>query len=158
MALLAREEPQVVLDVVGDNRTCPPLDLPSLVRQMGLGSRVRLSGFVDEAGLADRYAAADAAVFLSEYEGFGLPALEAAARGIPLVTSDKPSLSEIFGDAALLVPPRAPQAIADALLRVLGEQPLRTDLVRRGRELAASLSWKTTAEDVFAALCRAASS
>ncbi len=54
---------------------------------LGLGDRVRFSGFVDDQGLADRYAAADAAVFLSEYEGFGLPALEAAARGVPLVVA-----------------------------------------------------------------------
>ena len=158
VALLAREEPDVVLDVVGENRTHPHLDLPRLVREMGLGAHVRLSGFVNEAGLTDRYAAADAAVFLSEYEGFGLPPLEAAARGIPLVTSDRPSLSEIFGGAALLVSPRDPQQIADALLTVLRDRTLRGNLVQRGRELAQGLSWSTTADEIFAALSRAAQS
>ena len=62
-------------------------------------------GFVDERGLAARYAAADVAVFLSEYEGFGLPALEAMARGVPVVASRRPALGEIFGEAALLVEP-----------------------------------------------------
>ena len=76
--------------MVGENRTHPPLDLDGQVRRLGLEGRVRLSGFVSEAELADRYAAADVAVFLSEYEGFGLPALEAMARGVPVVTSTRP--------------------------------------------------------------------
>ena len=80
-SLLARRWPGLVLDVVGENRTAPRLDLRRAARELGLEARVRFSGFVDEPGLADRYAAADAAVFLSEYEGFGLPAMEAAARG-----------------------------------------------------------------------------
>ena len=96
--------------------------------------RVRLSGFVDEEGLADRYAAADAAVFLSEYEGFGLPALEAASRGVPLVVSRAPSLGEIFGRAALVVSPRDESAVAAALDRVLTEPALRATLVAAGRQ------------------------
>ena len=90
---------------------------------------MRFSGFVDEEGLAARYAAADAAVFLSEYEGFGLPALEAAARGVPLVVSDRPSLSEIFAAAAVVIPPRDESAVAAALERVLTEPALRATLV-----------------------------
>lgn len=135
----------VVLDVVGDNRTHPRSDVAGLVDRLGLRAHVRLSGFVDEAGLADRYAAADAAVFLSEYEGFGLPALEAAARGVPLVVSDRPSLSEVFGEAALLVDPRNEREIAGALRRVLEEPALRKDLLDRGRALASRHSWTRTA-------------
>jgi glycosyltransferase involved in cell wall biosynthesis len=143
--LLCSSHSGLRLDVVGDNRTQPRFDVAGLVRRLGLGAHVRLSGFVDEAGLADRYAAADAAVFLSEYEGFGLPALEAASRGVPLVVSDRPSLSEVFGEAALLVDPRNEREIAAALGRVLGEPALRQGLRDRGRALAARHSWTRTA-------------
>lgn len=140
-ALLRRSWPDLTLEVVGENRTHPPLDLPALARRTGLGERARLSGFVGEAALADRYAAADAFVLLSEYEGFGLPALEAMSRGVPVVTSARPALGEVFGEAALLVDPRDAPAVAEALDRVLRDPALRDDLVARGRALARRHSW-----------------
>jgi len=155
-ARLGRFWPRLTLDVVGENRTHPPLDLPSLARRTGLHERARLSGFVSEAALADRYAAADVAVFLSEYEGFGLPALEALSRGVPVVTSTSPALGEIFGEAALLVDPRDAVAVADAVDRVLRDPALRADLVARGRGLAARHSWERCASLTRAALESAA--
>jgi glycosyltransferase involved in cell wall biosynthesis len=144
-AILSRDWPHLRLDIVGENRAHPPLDLPALVRRLGLERKVRLSGFVSDAELADRYAAADVAVFLSEYEGFGLPALEAMARGVPVVTSTRPALSEIFGPAALTVEPRDPTAVAAAVSGILRSHILRQDLVDRGRALAARYSWEETA-------------
>src|SRR5262249_34324163 len=114
MAVLVPRHPGLVLDVAGENRTEPRLGLEALVRRVGLGGHVRRSGFVSEPALADRYAAADALVLVSEYEGFGLPALEAMARGVPVVASRRPALDEIFGEAALLVEPRDAQGIAAA--------------------------------------------
>jgi glycosyltransferase involved in cell wall biosynthesis len=145
VAVLRAHHPDLILDVVGDIRTTPRLDLARLVRGLGLETRVRLSGFVDEAGLADRYAAADAAVFLSEYEGFGLPALEAASRGVPLVVSQRPALTEVVGDCALLVDPRNEGEIARALDLLLADPALRRRLIERGREVAARYSWARTA-------------
>jgi len=127
-----------------------------MVAALGLGDRVRLSGFVEDDALADRYAAADAAVFLSEYEGFGLPALEAAARGVPLVVSRAPSLGEVFRDAALLVDPRDETAIAAALDRVLTDEALRARLGEAGRALAARHSWTDAARRTREALLEAA--
>jgi glycosyltransferase involved in cell wall biosynthesis len=155
-AKLARRHPQLVLDVVGENRTHPQIDVPRAVAALGLGDHVRLSGFVDDQALADRYAAADAAVFLSEYEGFGLPALEAASRGVPLVVASAPSLGEIFENAALLVDPRDETAVAAALDRALCDGPLRERLVRSGRDLAGRHSWKDAARRTRAALLEAA--
>jgi glycosyltransferase involved in cell wall biosynthesis len=155
-ARLMRRRPGLVLDVVGDNRTQPRLDLDALADEMGIRPRVRISGFVDDPALADRYAAADAAVFLSEYEGFGLPALEAAARGVPLVLSRAPSLGEVFRDAALLVDPRDEIDIAGALDRVLTDDSLRARLVEAGRTLAARHSWADTAHRTREALLEAA--
>lgn len=144
-ALLRRRHPTLRLDVVGENRTTPLLDVAGLVRRLGLEAHVRLSGFVDEAGLADRYAAADAAVFLSEYEGFGLPALEAAARGVPLVVSRRPALDEIFGEAALLADPRNEAEIAAALDSLLADPALRRRQAERGLDLASRHSWTRAA-------------
>lgn len=154
-SLLALRFPHLVLDLVGDNRTHPRVDFAALARRLGLGGRVRLSGFVSDAGLADRYAAADVAVFLSEYEGFGLPALEAAARGVALVLSRRPSLGEVFAEAARFVDPQDPAEVATALGDVLEREAVRADLVRRGRALAARHSWARTASLTRQALAEA---
>jgi len=157
VALLRRGHPGLLLDVVGDNRTSPERDLAALARELGVGDAVRFSGFVAEAGLADRYAAADAAVFLSLYEGFGLPALEAMARGVPALVSDRPALVEIFGGAALVVDPRNEREIAAALDRMLRDPALRNTLVARGRTLAARHSWAAAAGATLDVLRRVAS-
>jgi glycosyltransferase involved in cell wall biosynthesis len=156
VARLGSRHPGLLLDVVGENRTHPRVDLPAMVRTLGLQAQVRLSGFVEEAALADRYAAADAAVFLSEYEGFGLPALEAAARGVPLVVGRAPSLGEIFRGAALLVEPRDETAVASAIDRVLSNESLRTTLIVAGHALAGRHSWAGTARQTRALLVEAA--
>jgi glycosyltransferase involved in cell wall biosynthesis len=155
---LVPRHPQLVLDVAGDNRTQPRLDLPRLVAHLGLARHVRLSGFVSEASLSDRYAAADVLILLSEYEGFGLPALEAMARGVPVVASSRPAVGEIFGSAALLVEPRDVQDIAAAIDRVLRDRDLCQDLVDRGRRLASRYSWQQTAALTRQALAAAARS
>jgi glycosyltransferase involved in cell wall biosynthesis len=137
--------PAPFLDCVGENRTHPRLDLAGLAETLGVATRVCFSGFVDEAGLADRYAAADAFVYLSEYEGFGLPVLEAMARGVPVITSARPATGEIFAGAAILVEPTDSTALASAIERVLTSPLLQSDLVARGRALAARHSWKAAA-------------
>jgi glycosyltransferase involved in cell wall biosynthesis len=147
-----------VLDLVGENRTRPRLDLGRVARDLGVERRVRFSGFVDEPGLADRYAAADVFVYLSEYEGFGLPVLEAMARGVPVVTSARPATGELFGDAALLVEPDDAEAVAGAVERVLSSPLLRDDLVARGRALAARHSWREAARRTRDVLAEAAAS
>ena len=157
-ALLARLHPGIVVDVAGENRTHPRLDLAGRVAALGLGARVRLSGFVEDEAIAARYAAADAAVFLSEYEGFGLPALECAARGIPLVVGRAPAQGEIFRDAAVLVDPRDETEVAAALHRVLTDEPLRARLADAGRALAARHTWKDAARRTREALLLAAGS
>ena len=155
-AKLVKRRPGLVLDVVGENRTHPRLDLEALADEAGVRPCVRLSGFVEDQALADRYGAADVAVFLSEYEGFGLPALEAAARGVPLVVSRAPAVGEVFRDAALLVDSRDENAIAAAVDRILADDGLRARLIARGRALAARHSWAETARLTREALLEAA--
>ena len=156
VASLRRAWPDLTLEVVGDNRTHPPLDIEALAAALGAAGAVHVSGHVSDAGLAARYAAADVFVLLSEYEGFGLPVLEAMARGVPVVTSRRPALNEIFGVGALLVEPGDEDAVSSAIDRVLREPRLRADLVRRGQALAASFSWAETAQRTRRALARVA--
>lgn len=156
VALLRPRRPDVVLDVVGDNRTRPLLDLRALARDAGIEAHVRLSGFVGEGALAERYAAADAALFLSDYEGFGLPAMEAAARGVPLVVSDRPALGEVFAVAALVVAAQDVHGVAAAVERLLGSAELRADLQQRGRRLAAAHTWVEAARRTRDVLAQAA--
>jgi glycosyltransferase involved in cell wall biosynthesis len=156
VARLRRRWPGIALDVVGENRTHPPLDLEELLGRHGVEDHVSLLGFVDEGALSLRYAAADVAVFLSEYEGFGLPALEALARGVPVVASRRPALDELFGAASLLVEPRDAGAVAEAIHRLLGDPALRVEQVSRGHDLATRFSWERTAAQTRAALGEAA--
>ncbi len=155
---LRDRHPGLVLDLVGENRTHPRLDLEALVASLDLRPYVRLSGFVEDAELALRYAAADAFVSLSEYEGFGLPALEAAKHGLPLVVGRAPSQGEIFREAALLVDSRDEAEVAHALDRALSDGATREALVDAGRALAARHSWAETArltrEALLDAACR----
>jgi glycosyltransferase involved in cell wall biosynthesis len=80
-------------------------------------------------------------VFPSLYEGFGLPPLEAMASGAPVITSNVSSLPEVVGDAAVLIDPYDPEAIADAIRRVLSDEALRQQLKERGQVRAKHFSW-----------------
>jgi glycosyltransferase involved in cell wall biosynthesis len=147
LALLRRARPDVELRVVGENRTHPPLDLERASRERGLERSVRFEGFVSEARLAAHYAAADAAVCLSEYEGFGLPVLEAMSRGVPVVASRRPAHRELFEGAALLADPGNEAEIAGALERLLADPALRDRYASLGRERAGRFSWRRAAAE-----------
>ena len=100
---------------------------------------------VDDAELAALYAGALAVVAPSYLEGFGLPPLEAAAHGTPAVVSDLPCFAETLGDAALRVPAGDAGALADALLRIAGDDELRARLGAAARERAARYTWERAA-------------
>ena len=87
-------------------------------------------------------------VFPSLYEGFGLPPIEAMASGTPVVTSNVSSLPEVAGDAALLVDPYDPAAIADGIDRVLRDESLRRDLRVKGLARAKQFSWESSVRRV----------
>lgn len=107
--------------------------------------RITFTGRLPAAELDAVYRAAWCATYLSSYEGFGLPVLDAMVRGIPMVASSASSIPEVAGDAAVLVEPTDVRGIADALERILVSENAAAALSTAGRERAASFSWARAA-------------
>ena len=118
------------------------------VHQHQLHKYVRFLGYLPEETLAVMYRLAAVFVFPSLYEGFGLPPLEAMASGTPVVTSNVSSLPEVAGDAAVLVDPYDPAAIADGIERVLTDEQLRRELRAKGLARAKQFSWERSVRRV----------
>ena len=115
------------------------------IASFGLGGRVRLLGPAAREDLPALYATADALVFPSTHETFGLPPLEAMACGTPVAASNASSVPEVCGDAALLFDPADDAAIAEALVAVATDDALRADLVRKGFAQAKRFTWDVCA-------------
>jgi glycosyltransferase involved in cell wall biosynthesis len=118
------------------------------VHKHQLHQYVRFLGYLPEETLAVMYRLAGVFVFPSLYEGFGLPPLEAMASGTPVVTSNVSSLPEVAGDAAVLVDPYQPEAIADGIENVLCDETLRRDLRAKGLLRARQFSWEASVRRV----------
>jgi glycosyltransferase involved in cell wall biosynthesis len=136
------------LVIIGDEISRFP-SVRRAVIQSRVEHAVRFLGFVTTETLRCFYQAAQAFVFPSLYEGFGLPPLEAMASGTPVVTSQVSSLPEVVGDAAVLVNPENVFDIARGIKEVLLDTELRQRLIARGREHAARYHWERTASEVL---------
>jgi glycosyltransferase involved in cell wall biosynthesis len=120
------------------------------------GLPVRHLGYVRPALLRLLYERATALTFFSLYEGFGLPLLEAFESGTPVVCSDRASLPEVAGDAALMCDPTDVDAISALLERVARDEPLRKELAARGRARLSAFSWAEAADALAAGIERVA--
>jgi glycosyltransferase involved in cell wall biosynthesis len=125
-------------------------DLRDEARDLGIAADIRLLGWVDDEALEGLFRVADCFVFPSFYEGFGLPVLEAMVRGVPVACSDRASLPEVAGDAALLFDPDEPRSIASAIETLLGDRREAARLIELGRERAATFTWARTARETAA--------
>ena len=162
-AFATRVVPQVPgsrLEIVGDNRAHPPLNLERVLTLQSLDAqrRITLRSYVDDQTLADLYSRASVFAFPSEYEGFGLTPLEALSAGVPPVVLDTPIATEIYGGAAHYVQNREPVAdrLGDAIVRLLTEQQRRNDLLRHAPDILSRYRWDKTAAEVLAVLEEAA--
>ncbi len=155
----ARDDPPRLV-ITGDLEDDPYLSAAADVRRaidrLGLAERVTLTGFVSDETLAGLYSAATAVVHPSLAEGFGLPAVEAAACGAPVVLSDIPAHRETLGDAALFFPPGDADALRERLEGVLSSEMLRRSLSERARKHVARYSWDAAADALRAILHGAA--
>jgi glycosyltransferase involved in cell wall biosynthesis len=127
-------------------------DLRRQAANLGVDDRVTWLSYVPEEHKASLYAGAVALVFPSLYEGFGLPPLEAMAWGAPVIASNSSSLPEVVGSAGLLIDPYDVGGLANAMMRILDDSPLREQLILAGRERAAEFTWERCAAEVEIAL------
>jgi glycosyltransferase involved in cell wall biosynthesis len=146
----------LVGDYQGDSFLGCHQELSSLARELGIDNRVTFTGFVADGDLALLYNAAAMLVLPSKGEGFGLPVIEAMACGVAVAASDRNSLPEVLGGTGLLFDPDRDDQIADAMLRLLSDPVLRTDLGRRGLERAQQYSWRAGAQTMMRVLAEAA--
>ncbi len=148
----AEERPLLVLP---GYRTRHELQLRERARVAGVETDVRFLQWMSGEDIEALWAVADAFVFPSLYEGFGLPVLEAMARGVPVACANTSSLPEVASGAALLFDPRDEAAMAGALRRLLSDEALRTELRGRGLARARGFTWERTARLTLDSYARA---
>jgi glycosyltransferase involved in cell wall biosynthesis len=124
--------------------------LQTRAERLGLGDRVRMLGRVPRAHLHALYHMAAVLLHVSLYEGFGLPVLEAMCVGLPVVTSNLGAMRELGEGCARLVNPLEVDEVAEALEKVLVDDPLRRRMIDAGRRRAESLSWERTVDETVA--------
>lgn len=127
-------------------------EMARFIAQHRLENRVMFTGGLTETALAEYYRGAQAVVFPSLYEGFGLPVLEGMACGVPVLTSNVTSLPEVAGDAALMIDPLELDALIDGIEKIAGDESLRARLIAKGLLRAKLFSWDSTARKVQAVL------
>ena len=126
----------------------PTAELTDCIEHLHITQRVYFAGVVPETELPSLYRGAEALVFPSLYEGFGLPILEAMGCGTPVVTANVTAMPEVAGGAALLVDPTSVEQIARAMEQIVSDTTLRQQLRHKGLTRAAEFSWASTAARV----------
>ena len=121
-------------------------EVQATAARLGIGDRVSLRGYVDDATLRDLHARAVALVFPSRYEGFGLPPVQALACGLPVIAARIPVTEEVLGDCASYVDPGDVAGFETAIAAVIASHDSAAALAERGRVRAASFTWDATAE------------
>ena len=155
--LVADRVPAARLEIVGENRTSPRIDLESLRRQCRHADRIAIRSYVDDATLAALYERASVFAFMSEYEGFGLTPLEALAAGVPPMVLDTPVAKEACGAAARYVAPSASdEAIAAAIAELLASADTRQQVLRHGNDVLGRYDWSLAAAATLSVLEEAA--
>lgn len=145
LAILRAEGETDLTLVLTGKRTDHAAGLDGRIRRLGLDGQVRWTGYLPDRELLALYVDAAALVFPSEFEGWGLPIIDALALGTPVVAAAAACVPEVSGGAAQLFPVRDAAAFAVAIKRVLDDDSLRASMTARGRAHAANFSWQATA-------------
>lgn len=124
-------------------------DFFTKLKSSKIAHKVHLPGYLDDAEVNALYRQATAYIFPSLFEGFGLPILEAMACGCPVITSDRSSMPEIAGDAALLIDPTSSTQMTEAIQNIATSTELQKELKLKGLKRAQQFSWKRCAYETF---------
>ncbi len=154
-ALFHRTRPEFRLAIAG-LRGFHAESLEKLRGSLGIEDSVRFTGWIPRDELYQLFAAANAFIYPSTFEGFGMPLLEAFAARLPTACSNIEPLASLAGDAALTFDPADTSALHDAMIRITGDEALRERLSAAGAARAFDFSWKQSAQLTLAALCSVA--
>ncbi|MBN2135516.1 MAG: glycosyltransferase family 4 protein [Acidobacteria bacterium] len=150
--LLKKQMRTMQLVLIGRNQLKDKDFLKKIIKGNGLEQSILHLEYCDNNELKAFYHQADLFVYLSEYEGFGIPPLEAMACSTPVLTSNLTALAENFHQSALLVDDHSPESIAKAMDKLLSDEKLRTKLVKAGKDKAKEFSWENTAGIINSAI------
>ena len=125
-------------------------ELEALIDKEGLQGRVSFSGFISGGNLRLVYEKTKALVFPSSFEGFGIPLVEAFQFGVPVIAADNSSITEVVSGAGMLVETGNATALAEAIEKVVTDDHLRKEIIRKGYERAKMFSWETAARETLA--------
>jgi glycosyltransferase involved in cell wall biosynthesis len=153
---VAARHPSARLDLVGDNRTQPFVDVQRLIADSPARDRIRARAYVGDEELAGLYRRARAFAFLSDYEGFALTPLEALGAGVPIVLLATDVAREIYGPSATYVERAEPAAIAEALERALFDEAERARTLGAAPAQLERYSWRECAQRTLQVLLAAA--
>jgi len=149
VALLRETHPAIELTIVGKPKPGGPTE--KLIQSLNLTDKISFQGDLDTQQIRELYARSTVAVVPSEYEGFGLPAGEAMACGVAVVSTNGGALPEVVGDQAIIVPAGNPEALAQGIAELLNNPTRREQLARGGRErILAQFNWDSAATQMDA--------
>ena len=150
IAAIAGTTPDLKLIVVGTPKKNG--GVVKLIRRLGIGDRIRFTGRISDEAFVVQYAKAGMAVVPSVYEGFGLPAGEAMACAVPVISTTGGALPEVVGDAGILVPPADPGALGSAIQRLMDNPGHARDLGMMGfKRVQENFTWSSAAVKTVAA-------
>jgi glycosyltransferase involved in cell wall biosynthesis len=138
-----------LLVLIGADHTGRKFELQRMSEEMGIGNSVLFLGHIEREKTKAYYQNASVSVYLSLIETFGLPILEAMSQGTPLVVSNRTAVPEVAGDAALVVDPTNPEAIAAAIIRFLSNDDLRKEYIAKGYRRITCFDWKQSARQIY---------
>lgn len=122
------------------------------ISEYGLDNEVIMPGWIEERSMPDIYNAASAFIFPTNYEGFGIPLLQAMACGTPIAASNIAPVREVVGEAAVLFDPNSAQSMADQIFKLLSDQALQDQLKKQGLARVHNFSWRKCAQETLAVL------
>ncbi len=152
---IAENSDECQLFLVGKNYTYPFVDMEKIINKVNLGAKrqaILHSDFIQEEDLMILYSACEAVIYLSDYEGFGLPIVEAQFFGKPVVTSRNSSLIEVGQNAVIFVERNTAGEIFEAIKRIAQDSDFKEELIKRGYENIKRFSWKKCANETLEAI------